>query len=131
MQTSNRNDFIASISELAKSVYDFHERFSVPPIDATANTEASLSKIVERIPFLVEEIGEHAKAVNHGDLMESLMELADVAYVVLGTLLIMDEAGKDALSQVAYKNNQKTNSTHVRMDSSGKIVKRSKQYDIS
>ena len=125
METLNRDDFILSISELAKSVYDFHERFSVPTVDTISNPDESLSKISERVPLLIEEIGEHAKALNKGDLVESILELADVAYVVLGTLLILDNAGKNASEKVAKKNNLKTNDTHIRVESSGKLVKRS------
>lgn len=110
---------------MAESVYDFHERFGVPPVDASSAPEESLAKLRERLPLLMEEVGEHARELNRGNLDDAMTEMADVAFIVLGTLLVLDEGGRRASNSVSRKNNGKTADTHVRVDTSGKLVQRS------
>ena len=110
---------------MAESVYDFHQRFGVPPVGPGSSPNESLAKLRERLPLLMEEIGEHAGELNRGNLDDAIIEMADVAFIVLGTLLVLDEAGKGASNSVSQKNNSKTADTHIRVDTSGKLVRRS------
>ena len=124
MNTLTRDEFISTISRIAGSVYDFHERFSVPMVDSPSSPEESLVTLRNRLAFLMEEVGEHAKELNKGNLEAAAIELADVAFVVLGTVLTLDVSGEQACLVVARKNDSKTSETHAIEESSGKLVRR-------
>ncbi|MCH7786131.1 MAG: nucleoside triphosphate pyrophosphohydrolase family protein [Chloroflexi bacterium] len=124
MNTLTRDEFISTISRIAGSVYDFHERFSVPMVDSPSSPEESLVTLRNRLAFLMEEVGEHAKELNKGNLEDAAIELADVAFVVLGTVLTLDVSGEQACLVVARKNDSKTSETHAIEESSGKLVRR-------
>ena len=125
MQKLTRTEFISSISKMAGSVYDFHERFGFSPIDPLASPEEVLEKLRTRLVLLIEEVGEHATELNRGNIGEAMLEIADVAFVVLGTLLVLDEPGRDVAKEVVSKNDRKTVETHVFLQSSGKLVRKS------
>ena len=76
------------------------------------------------VNFLVEEVGEHSKELNQGELNLASQELADVAFVALGTLLELDSIGAKACGTVAAKNDGKTHDTHMVEATSGKLVKK-------
>ena len=123
MSNTTRDDFISSIARIAASVYDFHERFDVPS-DGRANSDDSLSVLRRRLPYLIEETGEHAKELNKGNLWDAALELADVTFVALGSVLMLNACGNEACHAVAAKNDAKTAETHVYDASSGKLVRR-------
>ncbi len=124
MNTLTRDEFISTISRIAGSVYDFHERFGVPMTDPPTSPEETLVTLRNRLAFLMEEVGEHAKELNKGNLEDAAIELADVAFVVLGTVLTLDVSGEKACLAVAQKNDSKTSETHAIEESSGKLVRR-------
>ena len=113
---------------MAGSVYDFHQRFGVARIGRSAAEEGAsaegLAALRSRLAFLIEETGEHARELNRGELGDASKEIADVAFVAMGTLLVLDEMGVDACRAVAGKNNAKTAETHVVDATSGKLVRR-------
>ncbi len=123
-----RDEFVAALSEMAGSVYDFHQRFDVPRVDRPAAEEGTsadgLAALRSRLAFLIEETGEHARELNRGELGDASKEIADVAFVAMGTLLVLDEMGVDACRAVAGKNNAKTVETHAVDATSGKLVRR-------
>ncbi len=123
-----RDEFVAALSEMAGSVYDFHQRFDVPRIGRPTAGEGpsadGLAALRSRLAFLVEETGEHAKELNRGELGDASKEIADVAFVAMGTLLVLDAMGVDACRAVAGKNNAKTAETHAVDATSGKLVRR-------
>ena len=122
-----RDEFLAALSELAASVYDFHQRFDVPRIGRRPAEEGpsadGLAALRNRLAFLIEETGEHAKELNRGELGDASNEIADVAFVAMGTLLVLDEMGVDACRAVAGMNNAKTAETHAVNATSGKLVR--------
>ena len=65
-----RDEFVATLSEMAGSVYDFHQRFDVPRIGRPPAEEGpsadGLAALRSRLAFLIEETGEHAKEFNRG-----------------------------------------------------------------
>ncbi len=125
MSNLSRDEFISSIARIAGGVYDFHERFDGSGPDGLADSNDFLSVLRRRLPYLVEETGEHAGELNRGDLRKAALELADVTFVALGSLLLLDSFGKEACHVVAEKNDAKTAETHVFERSSGKLVRRS------
>ena len=124
MSTQSRDEFISSIARIAGSVYDFHERFGVSGPDGLAPTDDFVAVLRRRLPYLVEETGEHAKELNKGNLHDASLELADVTFVALGSILLMDASGKEACHAVAEKNDAKTHETHMFEKSSGKLVRK-------
>ena len=119
-----RDEFVAAVAEMAGSVFDFHQRFDVPSFGQLSQDPDGLSVLRSRLAFLVEETGEHAKELNRGKLGDASVEMADVAFVAMGTLLVLDDLGEVALRSVSAKNNAKTPKTHHVDETSGKLVRR-------
>ncbi len=121
----SREEFLAAATRLAGSVYDFHARFGIPNLNANSPAECAVPRLCARLAFLMEEVGEHSHELNVGALDDAASEMADVAFVALGTLLEMDALGAAAAIEVANKNDNKTRETYFVEASSGKVVKRS------
>ena len=119
-----REEFVAAMARIAESVYDFHSRFGLPMVGAGLSPEQGLEALRARLPYLVEEIGEHSKALNNDDLDDALPELADVAFVAAGSVLTAGAPALDACRDVARKNDAKTSDTHYLEESSGKVLRR-------
>lgn len=119
-----REEFVAAVSRLAESVYDFHQRFDIPNINANSDPDCAVPRLCARLAFLMEEVGEHARELNIGALDDAAAEMADVAFVAIGTLLELDALGVSASRQVANKNDKKTLRTHFIEKASGKLVRR-------
>ena len=120
-----REEFVTAVSRLAGSVYDFHDRFDIPNLNDKSHYDDPFPRLCTRLAFLMEETGEHAKELNQGVLDRAVDEMADVAFVAMGTLLEMDSLGAIACREVANKNDKKTLQTHMVEPSSGKLIKRS------
>ena len=120
-----REEFVTAVSRLAESVYDFHARFSIPNLNEKAATDDIFPRLCVRLAFLMEETGEHARELNQASLDRAADEMADVAFVAMGTLLEMDSLGANACQGVANKNDKKTLQTHMVEPSSCKLIKRS------
>ena len=121
----SRDEFIVAAARLAASVYDFHARFDIPNLNANSPANCAVPRLCARLAFLMEEVGEHSHELNVGALDDAASEMADVAFVALGTLLELDALGASAAHQVANKNDNKTRQTHFVEASSGKLIKRS------
>lgn len=120
----SRDEFTAAVSRLAESVYDFHHRFDIPNINANKSADCAIPRLCARLAFLMEEVGEHARELNGGALDDAAAEMADVAFVAIGTLLELDALGVAASHQVANKNDKKTLRTHFIEEASGKLVRK-------
>lgn len=120
----SREEFVSAISRLAESVYDFHTRFDIQNLNAKSAQEDPFPRLCTRLAFLMEETGEHARELNQGVLGLAADEMADVAFVAMGTLLELDAIGASACHEVANKNDKKTLHTHMVESSSGKILRR-------
>lgn len=124
MDSISRHDFLDSINRIAGSVYDFHDRFGIPAISVNGSSDAAFDRLRTRLAYLVEESGEHSRELNQGNLVDASVELADIAFVAMGTLLELDDMGARACRSVAIKNDRKTHETHTFDAGSGKLVKR-------
>ncbi len=113
---SINEEFIKHITELAESVSEFHTRFAIQHGDDMDNMKF-------RNQLLTEEVGEVAKALNHGDYEDAVRESVDVAYVALGTLLSHAPESFVHIMEVLAKNAAKTWETHM-FDEGGKVVRR-------
>ena len=57
-----KEKYVDAISELAESVFNFHDKFEVPELDRihdSNNKELVLETLRRRLSFLMEEVGEH------------------------------------------------------------------------
>ncbi len=66
MQTE---DFVRGVRTLAVSVDAFHQRFDIPQIDMSS-VDTTLDALRQRLSLLDEEVGEHARALNRGEIDE-------------------------------------------------------------
>jgi len=118
-----RQPFVDAITELAGSVYSFHERFNIGMVDVR-DDEATLEALRQRLSLLIEEAGEHAHELNRGNVEAAISEVVDTAYIALGTVLRLAEPGRDACLAVARKNDAKSLTTHGARSGTGKVVAR-------
>ena len=120
----SREDFVSAVSRLAESVYDFHVRFDIPNLNDKTPADDVFPRLCTRLAFLMEEVGEHAAELNRAELDLAAEEMADVAFVAMGTLMELNSLGASACRKVADKNDKKTLQTHMVEPSSGKLVRR-------
>ena len=124
-----KEQYVGAVSELAESVFDFHDKFEVHELDAiydSGNKEFVLETLRRRLSFLMEEVGEHSRALNRIELANAVEEIVDVAYVALGTILVLGKQGDNACHDVSSKNNSKNAGDYVVNPISGKLVRRGK-----
>jgi len=108
-----------AVARMTQSVEDLHARFGI--LNLTDDWLTNLSTLRARMSMLVEEMGEHAQALNKVELTKSALEAADVLYVAIGTLMVYDEMGIWAVSETYKKNDAKTPKTHQMTE--GKAIK--------
>jgi NTP pyrophosphatase (non-canonical NTP hydrolase) len=118
-----RSDFVGAVSRLGDSVYSFHERFGIPTV-AHESDEVILEVLRQRLSLLSEEVGEHARELNRGNVMDAVSEAVDIAYVALGTVLVLGIEGRAACYSISDKNDAKTLTTHGNRGATGKVVAR-------
>ena len=111
--------FIDDAMDLAASVYSFHDRFEIEQVDNEAHM---IQTMLARICLLSEEVGEHARAVNRGQAVDAMLEVVDIMYIALGTLLVLGEDGHKAVATVIAKNEAKGPQGYAVRDGAGKVV---------
>lgn len=134
-------DFVDSMYSIAISLSEFHERFklfrhlmAIPPTSTPAynsglahrqlkNPQEGVEHMRVRLPLMMEEIGEHAKDLNTGSFDGAVEEMADVLFVVMGSLYTAGETADLMCEAVSSKNDNKIVKTHY-VDESGKVARR-------
>ena len=111
------------MNPIVKSLLEFNEAFEIPYL-----TEPGLSsdELIElRIKLLSEEVEEYAEAARTGDLVEVLDALADIAYILAGTIINhgMQEIYDDAFNEVHRSNMAKLVDGKVIRREDGKVIK--------
>ena len=119
----DRCSFLEGISNLAESVYSFHERFQIPSVEII-DSDTTFELFRERLLFLSEETGEHASALNRGDLEGAVQEAVDIAYIAIGTVLRLGFTGRSACFDVTKKNDAKTVERYGKLEGTGKVVRK-------
>ena len=78
-----------------------------------------------RIKLLTEEVQEYAEAARSGDLVEVLDALADIAYILAGTIINhgMQEVYDEAFNEVHRSNMAKLVNGKVIRREDGKVMK--------
>lgn len=113
---SNMNPIVASLLE-------FNQAFDIPKLDSPDIGPEELIEL--RIKLLREEVEEYAEAARAGDLVEVIDALADIGYILAGTILNhgMQNIYDDAFDEVHRSNMAKLVDGKVLRREDGKVMK--------
>ena len=116
LSQSNMNPIVASLLE-------FNQAFDIPKLDSPDIGPEELIEL--RIKLLREEVEEYAEAARTGDLVEVLDALADIGYILAGTILNhgMQNIYDDAFDEVHRSNMAKLVDGKVLRREDGKVMK--------
>ena len=93
-----------SMNPIVKSLLEFNDAFEIPKLDQPGLGPDELIEL--RIKLLTEEVQEYAEAARAGDLVEVLDALADIGYILAGTIINhgMQDIYDDAFNEVHRSN---------------------------
>jgi predicted HAD superfamily Cof-like phosphohydrolase len=92
------------MNPMVKSLLEFNQAFDIPKLESPALGPDELIEL--RIKLLEEEVQEYAEAARSGDLVEVLDALADIGYILAGTIINhgMQHIYDDAFNEVHRSN---------------------------
>ena len=111
------------MNPIIASLLEFNNAFEIPKLE---NPEIGSKELIElRIKLLQEEVAEYAEAARGGDLVEVLDALADIAYILAGTVINhgMQHVFDDAFAEVHRSNMAKLVDGKVLRREDGKVMK--------
>ena len=111
------------MNPIITSLLEFNNAFEIPKLETP---EIGSEELIElRIKLLQEEVAEYAEAARGGDLVEVLDALADIAYILAGTVINhgMQDVFDDAFSEVHRSNMAKLVDGKVLRREDGKVMK--------
>ena len=111
------------MNPIIASLLGFNNAFEIPKLE---NPEIGSKELIElRIKLLQEEVAEYAEAARGGDLVEVLDALADIAYILAGTVINhgMQHVFDDAFAEVHRSNMAKLVDGKVLRREDGKVMK--------
>ena len=73
------------MNPIVRSLLEFNQAFEIPKLDQPGLGPEELIEL--RIKLLSEEVQEYAEAARAGDLVEVLDALADIGYILAGTII--------------------------------------------
>tara|TARA_B100001996_G_scaffold382114_1_gene373094 strand:- start:1251 stop:1661 length:411 start_codon:yes stop_codon:yes gene_type:complete len=114
---------LAIMNPIVASLLEFNQAFEIPKLD---NPGLGSDEMIElRIKLLVEEVQEYAEAARTGDLVEVLDALADIGYILAGTIINhgMQDIYDDAFNEVHRSNMAKLVDGKVIRREDGKVLK--------
>lgn len=111
------------MNPLVASLLEFNQAFDIPKLDSPDIGSEELIEL--RIKLLKEEVEEYAEAARAGDLVEVLDALADIGYILAGTILNhgMQNIYDDAFDEVHRSNMAKLVDGKVLRREDGKVMK--------
>ena len=77
------------MNPIVKSLLEFNEAFEIPKLDSPGLGTDEMIEL--RIKLLREEVEEYAEAARAGDMVEVLDALADIGYILGGTIINHDQ----------------------------------------
>ena len=92
------------MNPIVESLLEFNKAFEIPYLTKPGLSSDDLIEL--RIKLLTEEVQEYAEAARSGDLVEVLDALADIAYILAGTIINhgMQEVYDEAFNEVHRSN---------------------------
>jgi len=111
------------MNPIVKSLLEFNNAFEIPKMDSPGLSNDELIEL--RIKLLKEEVEEYAEAARAGDLVEVLDALADIGYILAGTIINhgMQHIYDDAFDEVHRSNMAKLVNGKVLRREDGKVMK--------
>ncbi|MDE0558157.1 MAG: nucleoside triphosphate pyrophosphohydrolase family protein [Candidatus Poseidoniaceae archaeon] len=111
------------MNPLVASLLEFNQAFDIPKLDSPDIGSEELIEL--RIKLLREEVEEYAEAARTGDLVEVLDALADIGYILAGTIINhgMQNIYDDAFDEVHRSNMAKLVDGKVLRREDGKVMK--------
>ena len=111
------------MNPIVKSLLEFNNAFEIPKMDSPGLSNDELIEL--RIKLLKEEVEEYAEAARTGDLVEVLDALADIGYILAGTIINhgMQHIYDDAFDEVHRSNMAKLVDGKVLRREDGKVMK--------
>ena len=111
------------MNPIVKSLLEFNNAFEIPKMDSPGLSNDELIEL--RIKLLKEEVEEYAEAARTGDLVEVLDALADIGYILAGTIINhgMQHIYDDAFNEVHRSNMAKLVDGKVLRREDGKVMK--------
>ena len=112
-----------AMNPIVKSLLEFNEAFEIPRLDEPAIGPQELVEL--RIKLLSEEVQEYAEAARTGDMVEVLDALADIGYILAGTIINhgMQHIFDEAFAEVHRSNMAKLVDGKVLRREDGKVMK--------
>ena len=111
------------MNPIVKSLLEFNQAFEIPLLETPGLGSDELIEL--RIKLLEEEVQEYAEAARTGDLVEVLDALADIGYILAGTIINHGMQGiyDDAFNEVHRSNMAKLVDGKVIRREDGKVLK--------
>tara|TARA_B100000989_G_scaffold57236_1_gene38790 strand:- start:1820 stop:2197 length:378 start_codon:yes stop_codon:yes gene_type:complete len=111
------------MNPIVESLLEFNKAFEIPYLTKPGLSSDDLIEL--RIKLLTEEVQEYAEAARSGDLVEVLDALADIAYILAGTIINhgMQEVYDEAFNEVHRSNMAKLVNGKVIRREDGKVMK--------
>ena len=112
-----------TMNPIVASLLEFNHAFEIPKLDHPGLGPDELIEL--RIKLLTEEVQEYAEAARAGDLVEVLDALADIGYILAGTIINhgMQTIYDDAFNEVHRSNMAKLVDGKVIRREDGKVLK--------
>ena len=111
------------MNPIVRSLLEFNNAFDIPKLEAPGLGTDELIEL--RIKLLVEEVQEYAEAARAGDMVEILDALADIGYILAGTISNhgMQHIYDDSFNEVHRSNMAKLVDGKVIRREDGKVLK--------
>lgn len=112
-----------NMNPIVASLLEFNQAFDIPKLDSP---DIGPEEMIElRIKLLREEVEEYAEAARSGDMVEILDALADIGYILAGTIINhgMQHIYDDAFNEVHRSNMAKLVDGKVLRREDGKVMK--------
>ncbi|MEJ6653383.1 MAG: nucleoside triphosphate pyrophosphohydrolase family protein [Euryarchaeota archaeon] len=111
------------MNPIVASLLEFNQAFDIPKLDSPDIGPEELIEL--RIKLLREEVEEYAEAARAGDIVEVIDALADIGYILAGTILNhgMQNIYDDAFDEVHRSNMAKLVDGKVLRREDGKVMK--------
>ncbi|MFB1004949.1 MAG: nucleoside triphosphate pyrophosphohydrolase family protein [Candidatus Poseidoniaceae archaeon] len=111
------------MNPMVTSLLEFNEAFDIPKLDRPGLGTEEMIEL--RIKLLREEVEEYAEAARAGDMVEVLDALADIGYILAGTIINhgMQHIYDDAFNEVHRSNMAKVVDGKVIRREDGKVLK--------
>ena len=112
-----------AMNPIVASLLEFNQAFEIPKLEQPGLSDSDLIEL--RIKLLTEEVQEYAAAARAGDMVEILDALADIGYILAGTIINhgMQDIYDDAFDEVHRSNMAKLVDGKVHRRDDGKVLK--------